>query len=67
MLSQTPNAVVPDAMMDAVGTSFMFICPVFFKLTGLPSILKAAAIHSNMSKKQRETAIEKVSNLSLCL
>ncbi|XP_029514695.2 ATP-dependent DNA helicase Q4-like isoform X1 [Oncorhynchus nerka] len=30
------------------------------QLSGLPSKLKAAAIHSNMSKKQREVAIEKV-------
>lgn len=30
------------------------------QLSGLPSKLKAACIHSNMSKKQRETAIEKV-------
>ncbi|XP_041739473.2 ATP-dependent DNA helicase Q4 [Coregonus clupeaformis] len=30
------------------------------QLSGLPSKLKAAAIHSNMSKKQREAAVEKV-------
>ncbi|XP_056597984.1 ATP-dependent DNA helicase Q4 [Triplophysa dalaica] len=30
------------------------------QLSGIPSKLKAACIHSNMSKKQRETAIEKV-------
>ncbi|KAJ7991733.1 hypothetical protein DPEC_G00286940 [Dallia pectoralis] len=30
------------------------------QLSGLPSKLKAAAIHSNMSAKQREAAIEKV-------
>ncbi|XP_055076482.2 ATP-dependent DNA helicase Q4 [Misgurnus anguillicaudatus] len=30
------------------------------QLSGLPPKLKAACIHSNMSKKQRETAIEKV-------
>ncbi|XP_076157916.1 ATP-dependent DNA helicase Q4 [Alosa pseudoharengus] len=30
------------------------------QLSGLPPNLKAAAIHSNMSRKQRETAIEKV-------
>ncbi|XP_051527605.1 ATP-dependent DNA helicase Q4 isoform X2 [Myxocyprinus asiaticus] len=30
------------------------------QLSGLPSKLKAACIHSNMSQKQRETAIEKV-------
>lgn len=32
----------------------------FFQLSGLPPKLKAACIHSNMSQKQRETAIEKV-------
>ncbi|KAG9278970.1 ATP-dependent DNA helicase Q4 [Astyanax mexicanus] len=30
------------------------------QLSGLPANLKAACIHSNMSRKQRETAIEKV-------
>uniref|UniRef100_A0A8C1N6C1 DNA 3'-5' helicase n=1 Tax=Cyprinus carpio TaxID=7962 RepID=A0A8C1N6C1_CYPCA len=30
------------------------------QLSGLPPMLKAACIHSNMSKKQREAAIEKV-------
>ncbi|XP_053349184.1 ATP-dependent DNA helicase Q4 [Clarias gariepinus] len=30
------------------------------QLSGIPSKLKAACIHSNMSQKQRETAIEKV-------
>lgn len=37
----------------------------FVKLSGIPSKLKAACIHSNMSQKQRETAIEKVSRCQI--
>ncbi|KAM6972986.1 ATP-dependent DNA helicase Q4 [Aplochiton taeniatus] len=37
------------------------------QLTGLPAKLKAACIHSNMSMKQREIAIEKVKAGEVCV
>lgn len=37
------------------------------QLTGLPDNLKAACIHSNMTMKQREAAIEKVKSGQVCL
>ena len=38
--------------------------PVCFQVSGLPANLKAACIHSNMSMKQREAAIEKVTHIT---
>ncbi|KAF7664101.1 hypothetical protein LDENG_00189050 [Lucifuga dentata] len=37
------------------------------QLSGLPAKLKAACIHSNMTMKQRETAIEKVKSGQVCV
>ncbi|KAK5854998.1 hypothetical protein PBY51_005140 [Eleginops maclovinus] len=37
------------------------------QVSGLPANLKAACIHSNMSKKQREAAIEKVKAGEVCV
>ncbi|XP_073338845.1 ATP-dependent DNA helicase Q4 isoform X2 [Pagrus major] len=37
------------------------------QLSGLPANLKAACIHSNMTKKQREAAIEKVKSGEVCV
>ncbi|XP_013768250.1 ATP-dependent DNA helicase Q4 [Pundamilia nyererei] len=37
------------------------------QLSGLPAKLKAACIHSNMTMKQREAAIEKVKSGQVCL
>ncbi|XP_034748454.1 ATP-dependent DNA helicase Q4 [Etheostoma cragini] len=37
------------------------------QLSGLPANLKAACIHSNMTRKQREAAIEKVKSGEVCL
>ncbi|CAG5885601.1 unnamed protein product [Menidia menidia] len=37
------------------------------QLSGLPVMLKAACIHSNMSRKQREAAIEKVKSGQVCV
>ncbi|XP_029919345.1 ATP-dependent DNA helicase Q4 [Myripristis murdjan] len=37
------------------------------QLSGLPAKLKAACIHSNMSMKQREAAIEKVKSGQVCV
>ncbi|XP_062266608.1 ATP-dependent DNA helicase Q4 [Platichthys flesus] len=37
------------------------------QVSGLPASLKAACIHSNMSMKQREAAIEKVKSGQVCL
>ncbi|XP_019110342.1 ATP-dependent DNA helicase Q4 isoform X2 [Larimichthys crocea] len=37
------------------------------QLSGLPAHLKAACIHSNMTKKQREAAIEKVKSGEVCV
>ncbi|XP_034401343.1 ATP-dependent DNA helicase Q4 [Cyclopterus lumpus] len=37
------------------------------QLTGLPDNLKAACIHSNMTMKQREAAIEKVKSGQVCV
>ncbi|XP_032391324.1 ATP-dependent DNA helicase Q4 isoform X2 [Etheostoma spectabile] len=37
------------------------------QLSGLPANLKAACIHSNMTMKQREAAIEKVKSGEVCL
>ncbi|XP_070777641.1 ATP-dependent DNA helicase Q4 [Enoplosus armatus] len=37
------------------------------QLSGLPAKLKAACIHSNMTRKQREAAIEKVKSGEVCV
>ncbi|XP_047460205.1 ATP-dependent DNA helicase Q4 isoform X2 [Mugil cephalus] len=37
------------------------------QLSGLPATLKAACIHSNMTRKQREAVIEKVKSGQVCL
>uniref|UniRef100_A0A7N8X5E8 DNA 3'-5' helicase n=1 Tax=Mastacembelus armatus TaxID=205130 RepID=A0A7N8X5E8_9TELE len=37
------------------------------QLSGLPAKLKAACIHSNMTMKQREAAVEKVTHIRVCV
>uniref|UniRef100_A0A3Q1IGJ1 DNA 3'-5' helicase n=1 Tax=Anabas testudineus TaxID=64144 RepID=A0A3Q1IGJ1_ANATE len=51
---------------DAVN-SLLCMSVVCFQLSGLPAKLKAACIHSNMTMKQREAAIEKVKSGQVCV
>lgn len=44
---------------DAAVVNASCVC---FQLSGIPARLKAACIHSNMTMKQREAAIEKVTH-----
>ena len=54
-----------------VGTVCVYVCVcvcvcAHVQLSGIPANLKAACIHSNMSMKQREAAIEKVTHSAHC-